>query len=315
MRPHSPIRPALHAIGRVVAFAVVVLLLLAVVAPVGVKLLSKAAGISTDHGLPAEISAIPISFRLVDVALILLATWGAGIREGVPVAAYGLKWGAVTWRVVATGVACGVGALGMVCGTMLLAGRMHVGQPLLPLTPALGSGFAWGLAFMAVAAMEELLFRGYVFATLSRGIGFWRASVLLSALFMGAHLRNAGETWIGLLTVFLFGVLFCVLVRSTGALWFGIGVHAGWDWTQSFLLGVPDSGTIAQGRVFAPWFDGPLWLTGGAPGPEGSVLTVTLLVLAIWRAATIPPFRQFPGNDSAARVGVRVEIQTMSGVE
>ena len=54
-----------------------------------------------------------------------------------------------------------------------------------------------------------------------------------------------------------------------------------WDWAQSFLYGVPDSGGLVQGRLFATHALGNPLLSGGTDGPEGSVLCIPILLLVI----------------------------------
>jgi len=141
----------------------------------------------------------------------------------------------------------------------------------------------WGLAFIIVGLAEEFSFRGYLQYTLTTGMGFWPSAVLLSALFGFAHASNPGESRTGLLSVFLFGLLFCLFLRRTGNLWWAVGFHAGWDWGQTFFYGVPDSGIIANNNLFNSNLSGPAWVTGGTVGPEASVFApITLLVVAVW---------------------------------
>jgi hypothetical protein len=54
-----------------------------------------------------------------------------------------------------------------------------------------------------------------------------------------------------------------------------------WDWAQSFLYGVPDSGLLVQGRLFATHAVGNPMLSGGADGPEGSILCIPIMLLVI----------------------------------
>ena len=76
-------------------------------------------------------------------------------------------------------------------------------------------------------------------------------------------------------------LLFCLFLQRTGNLWIAVGFHTAWDWGQTFY-GVPDSGILPYHSVFASVFSGPLWLTGGIVGPEGSVLCpIALLVVAL----------------------------------
>ncbi len=138
---------------------------------------------------------------------------------------------------------------------------------------------AWSGAFLIVGLGEEFAFRGYLQFTLTTGIGFWPAAILLSALFGLAHAFNTGETKLGLLSVVCFGLLFCFIVRRTGNLWWVVGFHAGWDWAQTFFYGVPDSGFTPYHNLFNSTFSGPAWLTGGTPGPEASIFTPIVLLL------------------------------------
>jgi uncharacterized protein len=138
---------------------------------------------------------------------------------------------------------------------------------------------AWGVTFVIVGLAEEFSFRGYLQYTLTTGMGFWPSAILLSALFGLAHKSNPGETWFGLFSVVLFGLLFCLILRRTGNLWWAVGFHAGWDWGQTFFYGVPDSGIAPYHNLFGSAFDGPRWLTGGSVGPEASVFTPIVLAL------------------------------------
>ncbi len=144
----------------------------------------------------------------------------------------------------------------------------------------------WGLAFILVGLAEEFAFRGYLQYTLTTGMGFWPSAFLLSALFGFAHASNPGESKAGLLSVVVFGLLFCLFLRRTGNLWWAVGFHAGWDWGQTFFYGVPDSGITATNNLFNSTLSGPPWLTGGTVGPEASAFApVALLVVAIWFAS------------------------------
>lgn len=89
---------------------------------------------------------------------------------------------------------------------------------------------AWGVAFVIVGLAEEFSFRGYLQYTLTTSrMGFWGAAILLSLIFGAAHWGNPGETKFGLLSVVIFGLLFCLFLRRTGNLWWAVGFHAGWD--------------------------------------------------------------------------------------
>jgi uncharacterized protein len=159
-------------------------------------------------------------------------------------------------------------------GPIALAGREIVKMGLLYL-----------VGFLFVGFFEEFLFRGYTLYTLADGIGFWPAALVLSLLFGGAHLMNPGEGWVGAASVVLVALFFCFTLRRTGNLWYAVGLHASFDWGETFLYSVPNSGAVMPGHLSdAALQAGPKWLTGGTVGPEGSVfcfLTILLQFLIV----------------------------------
>jgi uncharacterized protein len=139
----------------------------------------------------------------------------------------------------------------------------------------------WALFFLLVGLFEEFFVRGYAQFTLTSGVSFWPAALALSATFGAVHLGNSGENWVGGLGAAAIGLFLCFTLRRTGSLWFAVGLHASWDWGESFLYSVPDSGSMVTGHLLKSTLQGPLWLTGGTVGPEASVLLFPLLVL-LW---------------------------------
>jgi hypothetical protein len=150
-------------------------------------------------------------------------------------------------------------------------------------------GVFWAVMFLLVGFFEEFLLRGYSQFTLTRAIGFWPAAVLLSCTFGLIHIRNGGEEWPGLLAAAAIGFFFCLTLRRTGNLWFAVGFHAAWDWGETFVYSVPDSGTIFPGHLLESSFHGPGWLTGGMVGPEGSVLCFVVIAVVWVRFARAYP--------------------------
>jgi membrane protease YdiL (CAAX protease family) len=137
----------------------------------------------------------------------------------------------------------------------------------------------WGFVFLLVGFFEESLLRGYAQFTLARGIGFWWAALLLSAVFGLGHLGNNGESPLGIVEVCIAGLIFCLSLWYTKSLWWAVGFHAGWDWGQSYFYGTPDSGLVVKGHLLASHPTGnPLW-SGGTTGPEGSLAIVPLVIL------------------------------------
>ena len=227
-------------------------------------------------------------------SIVVLASWVMSKLEHRRIADYGLPWrkalGGRFWQGAAIGFAC----LTVLLAGMREAGVFYFGSISLHGAAILKYAVLWGLAFLFVGFFEEFTFRGYALFTLTTGMTFWPAAILLSACFGLVHRGNSGESWVGVLTAGLVGLLFCLLLRRTGTLWMPIGFHAAWDWGESYFYGVADSGTVSPGHLLNAKFSGPAWLTGGSVGPEGSWLCVGLLVVlfvvfALWlREANYP---------------------------
>jgi membrane protease YdiL (CAAX protease family) len=179
-------------------------------------------------------------------------------------------WTGVVWGILAiTALLLAIGAVG----------DFSVGKLALHGVRILKFAAFWGLFFLIVGFFEEFLLRGYSQFTLTTGIGFWPAALLLSTIFAAMHLGNPGETWIGLLAVAAIGLFFCLTLRRTGTLWFAVGFHAAWDWGESYLYSVPDSGGMVTGHLLRSSFHGSHWMTGGSVGPEGSVMLFAVIAV------------------------------------
>jgi uncharacterized protein len=177
------------------------------------------------------------------------------------------------------GAPYGFAMLSLALGLIAALHGFSLGSVELSGADALKFGGLYGIAFLMVGLFEEFSFRGYMQATLGPGIGFWPAAILLSILFGAIHLGNSGEAWFGAAMAGSFGLLAAFALQRTGNIWFPIGMHAAWDWAETFFYSVPDSGFLAKGHLFNSTFHGPAWLTGGKVGPEGSVFAFLVLII------------------------------------
>ncbi len=153
-------------------------------------------------------------------------------------------------------------------------------------------GFA--VLFGLVALTEELTIRGPLLTLFGRAFGFWPAATISSLIFMVLHMANPGETPIGLANVFLVGLALAWTRRRTGSLWLAIGFHAAWDFAQSYLFGVRDSGATLNGAITSAAISGPDWLSGGATGPEGGVICTASLLWLIYAVNALWPKPKAP---------------------
>jgi uncharacterized protein len=234
------------------------------------------------HSAPWQIPALRLGKvmprELIFLFATLAAAWIMTKIERRPFGSYGLPWKRSLWARLCEGAVWGLGAMTLVLLILRAVHSFSFGLAELQGRQLLLYALGWGVLFLLVGLYEEFTFRGYSQFTLTTGMGFWPAAFLLSALFGVGHLTNPGENWIGVLQVFLTVLLLCVCLRRTGNLWFSVGLHGAWDWAETFLYGVPDSGLTFKGHFLNPMFHGSKWLTGGSAGPEGSI--VTLLVEA-----------------------------------
>jgi membrane protease YdiL (CAAX protease family) len=151
---------------------------------------------------------------------------------------------------------------------------------------------AWGTYAVAIAGLFPCLYFEW---TKSPQRAFWQAAWVTSVGFGFIHTFNNGENWIGVLAASAIGFVFCVSVRVTGSAWWAIGCHTAWDWAESYFYGTADSGFAARGHLMTTVPAGsPLW-SGGADGPEGSVL-VFLVMLLLLMALYILYGRQKPAT-------------------
>ena len=241
--------------------------------------------------IPAKAAILRESVPLLAV---LLLTWIMSKIERRPNSVYGLGGQRKVTNFFA-GLASGIVCLSLLVGTLWKAGLLVFDGRLLFGGDILRYGTTWLLAFLLVGLIEEYLTRGFVQYTLTRGLaglyrlafktrhsealGFWTAAVILSFLFGFSHRTNPGESPLGMLSAGLGGMVFSLALWRTGSLWWAIGIHTSWDWSQSFLYGVADSGLMAQHHLFATHPVGKPILSGGTTGPEGSIFIVAIIGL------------------------------------
>jgi uncharacterized protein len=176
------------------------------------------------------------------------------------------------------GLCWGVAGLAVLMGLIAWFGGYRITGFALTGPSLVGYGALWAGGAVVNGVAENLAVLGYPLLRAAKTLGFIPAILLMSALFTLAHMDNPGENLLGLASIFLTGVLFAASIWRTGDLWLSAGIHAGSLFAEDFLFSVPDSGEIYTGHLVVSQFSGPAWLTGGAAGPEGSVLIFPLLL-------------------------------------
>jgi membrane protease YdiL (CAAX protease family) len=211
----------------------------------------------------------------------LLATWIVGVKL------FRLDLRDLRWR-IPLGSGRGFSA-GLVFGVLPAAVAMLLG--------VVAGGAAWVpdggslyqylerlgiiLIMLAPAALaEEVIFRGVPLVLLSRVMGRPAALVLLSVGFALAHITNPDVTARALGNIALAGILLSLAFFSPGGMWAAFGAHLGWNMTLA-ALGAPVSGLPFEIPFVDYTMGGPAWLTGGAFGPEGGLLSTVAITGAI----------------------------------
>ncbi|HEU0154140.1 MAG TPA: CPBP family intramembrane glutamic endopeptidase [Arenimonas sp.] len=225
--------------------------------------------------------------------LTLLVTWACLRlrRESLADVGWGLdrRW----FTLAGIGVALGLGSLLLAAALIAASGGV-----VFSLDPARSVGaLAWGAyLFLFVALLEENLFRGFLFQRLVDGAGPWIAQLVFALVFALGHWDNPGMDGItrvvASVELALASLMLGLAYLRTRSLALPVGLHFGWNWAGGSLMGLGVSG-VEQAGWFQPAFSGqPTWLTGGAFGPEASIvgIAVDLLIIALlWRWKGLAP--------------------------
>lgn len=208
--------------------------------------------------------------------LLLVSWFMARYIDRRPFASLGLSFKARWAKEFLIGVAIGLGMGGLFLAASGLLGTVKLAW----------RGLSWpepGLlffGFLLAAAFEETLFHGYPFQALVEGLGAYPALFIISIGFSLLHRFNPHFSLVGSINIGLAGLLLALGCLKTRALWLPIGVHLSWNLFQ-VGLSLPVSGLAFSGGLFQAELEGPELLSGGAFGPEGSLIATAVFALAI----------------------------------
>ncbi|HEX4892203.1 MAG TPA: CPBP family intramembrane glutamic endopeptidase [Hyphomicrobiaceae bacterium] len=199
-------------------------------------------------------------------------------------------------RELGIGMAIGAGLYTLCVSILIIFGiyRIEGLNPWAFMLPAVAMALSSGI-------FEELLFRGVLFRIVEESLGSWISLVVSSLVFGFMHLVNPAGTVIGALFISIeAGVLLGAAFVVTRRLWVSIGLHIGWNYTQSGVFSGIVSGGINQPGLIKSTIEGPDVLTGGSFGLESSLIAfllctitgVLLVIMAVRRGNIVPPFWQ-----------------------
>ncbi|CYV92484.1 CPBP family intramembrane glutamic endopeptidase [Streptococcus suis] len=211
-----------------------------------------------------------LAFAFISLAIILWARFvekspwlGLGIRKKGALKDFLLGWG--------------IGAAMLITCVLLMWGLGAIEFTSIQFsTKLVGEFLILVLAWSIQGTTEELLTRGWMFSSLAAKHNI-PVGILVSSLFFSfLHLGNDGISLIPLLDLTLFAILACLVMLKTGNLWVIGGLHAAWNCFQGNVFAFPVSGTQAGQAFIAVETSGPDWLSGGAFGVEGSVISLLI---------------------------------------
>ena len=137
--------------------------------------------------------------------------------------------------------------------------------------------FSVFMMFLAVAVGEEMICRGVIFRWIDERWNTWVALLISAIIFGWGHISNDNATWWSSLAISIeAGLLLGAAYKWSGSLWLPIGIHWAWNYTQGNIFGFAVSGTNAGTTLLVPTTYGPDIITGGAFGPEASIVAVLL---------------------------------------
>lgn len=130
---------------------------------------------------------------------------------------------------------------------------------------------------MVAALIEDLFTRGLIIRECENWLGT-NLALVIGMLLETWHMFNPNANLFSLFTDLVWGFTMAMLFVYTKRIWLPYFFHLGWNFAQPFygsnLTGLNNMGSVIQAK-----FNGPEIFTGGAVGVEGSIFTVTFLLL------------------------------------
>jgi len=161
-------------------------------------------------------------FLVVGEIFFLLPVWFLGIQK------YSAQWRSLGFR------RFGLGGLAVGCGLMVLSWAFNLGyglflgmfnvsvQPdLAPLFSEAASPVWVFLGGILIAPLvEEIVFRGFIFAGLQGRFGWKKSAIISSGLFALIHFQLAA-----IIPIFILGLIFAYLYHLSGSIWPAVIMH------------------------------------------------------------------------------------------
>lgn len=109
-------------------------------------------------------------------------------------------------------------------------------------------------AFLCVfiqSSSEEMWCRGFVYERVNVRYPLWVAILVNSLFFAALHIANPGATVLSIVSIAVCGLSYSIAKWYTGSIWFPMGLHTAWNFTQNFAFGLPNSGLVSAESIFS----------------------------------------------------------------
>ncbi|MBQ9424412.1 MAG: CPBP family intramembrane metalloprotease [Erysipelotrichaceae bacterium] len=146
---------------------------------------------------------------------------------------------------------------------------------------------AFFIAVFCQSSSEELIMRVYAYQKLRRRYRHPLIAIIGNGVvFALMHAFNPGFTLIAASQIFLIGVIFSLLIYYYDSFWMASAFHAGWNYSQSIIFGLPNSGLVSAYSLFnleaASARDGLFYnVNFGVEGSIGSSIILLIILAAI----------------------------------
>ncbi len=233
-------------------------------------------------------------------AAVLATAFMLGAVDQRPASFVGLGLGSGWARELGAGFLLGLVMIAAIVLLEWITGHLRLVATGAPTAAGLRRLLAFFLVFLAGAAHEELVARGYPFQRLREVLGTALAVLAQAAVFAALHYNNPHASPVGTLNTMLVGILFALAYLNTGRLWLPIGLHWSWNFFEA-AFGFPVSGIKIEVLPLSAQVSGRELFHGGAYGPEASlpasgVFLAVNAALILWRKR---PGAAAPSNEVA----------------
>lgn len=137
------------------------------------------------------------------------------------------------------------------------------------------------IAVLVQSGAEELVTRVFIYQRLRKDFPKWPVIAVFGngLFFIAIHLNNPGISVIPKLMIAIVSVMYSLIIYYFDSVWIPIVAHTTWNFTQSIILGLPNSGVVFPISMFKLDAGTNNFAFDLAFGVEGSILALVLHII------------------------------------